>query len=1008
MGEIGTAFGGVPAPDPLAQFLGRVLAWSTTDPPDAYVNIHGFTPKEHVAARQFPRKGGGRAYASMLEYPQLQQFLWMLDRDGDEVFFCISTRSAHKGVDKQGNKKATRAKALNRPVRLKAFVLDLDVKPKGYPSQRAALAAALPFFDRLGIKPLIVDTGVGLHAYITLDQPITPDRWQPLANALIEAARQGGLKFDVAVTRDDDRILRLPTSFNRKDPANPKICRLLTLGADTSLVHLEQILAPYSGISRSVNEAPRANGHAPKVDLSFLPPRPPITRGPDVDRVRAERDRLRVVTSVDLVAEACPVVQDSEWRGGNGDREPLWFELAKLCHYIEDGREFFHKLSKNDPRYDEDQTNEKFDQAEPQGWPACATIAAASGDAEHICRTCPHYGEGKSPINFATRGDPPGEASSGQVNGHVNGHALSAAFTTASSITVRPEWLPEKYRYENNYVLTPEGQPCFHTPILNIRPRYEHDGTGDTMVIEFTTLKGTKDVDDTNTFSLSASVLATRTEAAKAMGKYGLFPNPLQKDHDFMTDTLTLVREKRLAVTRERTGWNTDVTEFPYGGHVYTADGPRPGAAPSSPYLMPRGSFDSWKAAANAMLGKGLVELEVIMATGYTGSLVPFSGVPGVFLYAWSGPSGRGKSAACAAACSVSCDPRAIIKDNTDKSGLKRIVSFNNIPVYFDELVPDNADHARTMAQVIKSVTSGSDRLRLQRTGAAEQETLHSRNQVVGCGNKSIIEAARVSETNAQAARVIEYEVPDKLEAAGFTQEMMLPIAEALEQNYGMAMPVYIDHVVRHREQIKQAIHLTIQSLRMHLKAGPPTRFWLAQMAVIIVAAKLARMLGLQQFDIPGIQKFLIDWYHRNYADAFGAEQNSDDVEFQMRRIRDFYNDNLRARLITDYLPRRGQHKEQAKNMDMMTSPDQLAIRIGLVDKKMLMSVKKCRDYCDRREQRGASFEHTKRVLVRNNVCTYERKGKSIGGSTIYYTAQEPFLEFVLNDPRNAGFIEEV
>lgn len=1007
MGEIGTAFGGVPMPDPLAQFLGRVLAWSATDPPDSYVNIHGFTPKDAVAGRQFPRKGGGRAFGSMLEYQQLTQFLWMLDRDGDEVFFCISTRSAHKGVDKQGNKKATRAKALNRPVRLKAFVLDLDVKPKGYPSQRAALAAVLPFLDGFGIRPgPIVDTGVGLHVYVTLDQPITPAQWQPLANALIEATRQAGVKFDVAVTRDDDRILRLPTSFNRKDPANPKLCRILTLGHDTALADLEKALAPYSGISRSVNE-PRTNGHA-KLDLSFLPPRPPITRGPDVDRLRAERERMRVVTSPGLLLEECPVTADSLWRGGDGDREPLWFELAKLCHYVEEGREFFHELSAKDERYDEDQTDEKFDIAEPQGWPACATIGAASEEAERICRACPHYGEGKSPLHFATRGDPPGEAQSGQVNGHVNGHALSAGFLTAD-MPGRPIWLPEKYRYENHYILTPEGQRCFSAPILNIRPRYDHDGTGYAMSIEFTTLRGTHDTDDTNTFSVSASVLASRVKTAEAMGKYGLFPNPLQKDHDTMTDIMTQVRDRRLMVTRERTGWNDESTEFYFGGKVYTKEGPRPGSPSREPYLEPAGNLDEWKVYANHYVGRGLVEMETIMATGYTGPLVPFSGVDGVFLYVWSGRSGRGKSAACAVACSVSCDPNAVVKSNTLKAGLKRIVTFNNIPVFFDELVLDDPEQNRALGQTIKNTVAGSDMLRLRRMGDAEQETRHSRNQVVACGNRRVTEVTRAVETNSQAARVVEFEISDALVKAGFSQAEVPRVKHGLEHNYGVAMDVYIDHVARHREQIAEAITLTMAWLEGRLKLRGDVRFWIAQMAVIIVAAKLAKLLGLQQFDVSAIQKFLCDWCRRRHADVYGTDNDADTVEFHMQRIRDFYNDNMRTRLLTPHMARPGQRKEKALNWEQLVGvgPNELSIRIAVEDKRMFLSARKFKNWCYKYEQQGASFEQTKAVLLQGSACTYERKNKSIGGGSDYVTAQEPVLSFDLSDPRNVGFIEE-
>lgn len=1007
--EIGTAFGGVPAPDPLAQFLGRVLAWAAPGEPETYVNIHAFTPKAALEGRRFPRKGGGRVYTSLVDLGQIEQFLFQLNRDGDEVFFCISTRSGYK-TDKQGNRKATRDRAINRPVRLKAFVLDLDVKAKGYPSQRAALAAVLPFFDHMGVKPTIVDTGVGLHAYISLTEGIIPAVWQPLALALVEAARQAGLKFDVAVTKDVSRILRLPTSFNRKDPDNPKPCRMLALGEDVPLAHLEQFLAPYRGTTPA---APRANGHAPKVDLSTLPgwqARPPITSGPDFARVSAERQRLMVVTSIDLLIGGCEVVKDSQWRGGNGDPEPLWFELAKLCHYVENGRDFFHDLSSDDPRYEEDQTDAKFDQVQTDGWPHCSTIAASCEAAERICRTCPMYGKGQTPIHAAMRGDPPGEAPSGQVNGHVNGHTLSASsfVTDLAGPSGTPIWVPmPKWNYANRTpVLAETGEPAFLNPVIDMRPRYDSSDGTHTFSVEMVILRGTNDPDDTSTFSIDGGVIPSRTKLAEALAKYNCILNPSLKEN-FMYDVLTQMRMQKLAVTRERTGWTKDGSEFAFGGNIYTATGPRPGATPIDNYLVPAGNLDKWKEAANKLVGKGLVEIELTMATGYTGPLVALTSVSGVFFYVWSGGTGRGKTFACACACSVACDPQALITSATAKGGLKRIVRFNNIPVYFDELAPDNAEHARGMAQIIKNTVSGSDTTRLMRQGDREQETLHSKNQVVGNGNRPITEIAKVAETNAQAARVIEIEMPERLSTAGIYPEDMDVLKTALEQNYGVAMEVYIDYVVRHREQVQEAIRMTTKALREHLKAGHDARFWLAQMAVIIVGAKIARMLGLQQFDVSGIQKFLIDWYKRQHREVF-IDANTDDVEVHIQRLRDFYNDNLRARLVTKYLPQRGRASAEILNRDLPTSPDELAIRLAVEDKAMFVSTKKFRDWCDRREQRGASFEHSKSVLLKSGVCSYHRKSKSIGGSTSYYTAQEPVLEFNLKDPRLAGFIEEV
>ena len=154
------------------------------------------------------------------------------------------------------------------------------------------------------------------------------------------------------------------------------------------------------------------NGSA-QLDPAIFPPRRPIN-GKDTAHVQADLEHARVVTSIDLLRGACPVVADSDERGGDTDREPLWFELAKLCHYVENGRDYFHDLSSEDERYDPEATDAKFDTAQPQGWPACATIAAASPAAAKICEGCSHFNKGRSPIHFAR---------AQHVNGVVNGHA---------------------------------------------------------------------------------------------------------------------------------------------------------------------------------------------------------------------------------------------------------------------------------------------------------------------------------------------------------------------------------------------------------------------------------------------------------------------------------------------------------------------------------------------------------------------------------------------------------
>ena len=138
-----TPFGnGAYIPDPLAQFLGRVLP-SIAGPSDGYVNVHAF------GGVRTPYQGGGQAFAGMAEYGALQDFVRWLNHNESDVFFCLSTQSHDGAVDGRGKRKVGKGgRARKNAVRLKALVLDLDVKPTGYPSQRAALAHLLPFCEK--------------------------------------------------------------------------------------------------------------------------------------------------------------------------------------------------------------------------------------------------------------------------------------------------------------------------------------------------------------------------------------------------------------------------------------------------------------------------------------------------------------------------------------------------------------------------------------------------------------------------------------------------------------------------------------------------------------------------------------------------------------------------------------------------------------------------------------------------------------------------------------------
>lgn len=990
-GSDDTAFGGTAVPDLLAQFLIRVLAWGAPGEPTSYVNIHAWTPKARPRD-SYPRKGGGRAYASMLDYGQLQQFVWLLNRDGDEGFFCISTRSAHGGELRGGHFKASRNKAVNRPVQLKSFVLDLDVKKGAYPSQRSALAAVLPFLDGLGLRPgPIVDTGAGLHVYITLTEPITPAIWQPLCNALIEATKQAGIKFDVAVTRDDDRVLRLPSTYNRKDPDNPKLCRVMDLGVDTTLADLEKALAAYMG----VQTVAKPNGHA-VLDPAILPPRPPI-HGPEADRVSAERDQQRVVTSASLLCNACPVVADSYDRGGDGDAEPLWFELAKLCHYVEHGQAFFHLLSNQysgkHGDYSPEETDRKYDEVQKGGWPHCQTIADSSPEAKAICETCRYWPDKRTPIHAALYGHetPP-----------INGHSMLSQTFAGSSKEIQPNWVPPDYTYSKGWLLY-NGKPAFFTLLHDVAGVYQHEGDAYSMAMKFAITRGTKDTDDSGNFSIPTSVLASQTKFHEAILNWGLIPNrEVSKERNVGLDLLTQIQQQRTAVTQQRAGWVGK--EFAYGGKIYTANGPRSTGRSPIPHLVPRGNLADWKTAIAGLTSKGCTEMEIVMVTGYTGPLVEMTGVHGCLLHVF-GETGRGKSLACTAACSVACDPNAIVEDKTAMASAQRVATFNNIPVFFDEFVQDDVRALHSFAQLVKNITSGKGKLRLNTSGK-ERDVSISRNQVVSFANRRLTEASKVNTTQAQEVRIVEIEMTDALQRSGITQTDIVSIGKALQKNYGVAMEVYIDFIVRNYDAVNRMVQETMRYLEQRLTSTHQERFWVAQLAIIFVAASIARKLDLQQFDVGAIRKFLLNWYQYQRNEMRAAGAGADSPEFQMQLLRTFHNENLDKRLTTPHLPARGGGRQAVEEImnGILLRPKELAFRVARQDRRMFVSEAKLRDW---HRARGGSYDQMKATLVKHGYCEYHRKNKSIGGSTLFPTAPEAVLEFNLSDPRNAGFLEE-
>ena len=199
------------APEPVATFLNIVAPWE----PDTYVNVHAFEYDDSTK-KLIPR--AARAARDRREATSYAR--WAITKNWD-LFLCLSSQKnpGTAKADKRGRVSYRALRAAANAVSLKAFWLDIDVKPGAYNTPEEAFQALQEFALAIGLPQpslFVHSGGGGFHVYWVLDRLISVTDWTPLAHKLADACRQHNLLADHNVTVNAAQILRIPGSFNHK------------------------------------------------------------------------------------------------------------------------------------------------------------------------------------------------------------------------------------------------------------------------------------------------------------------------------------------------------------------------------------------------------------------------------------------------------------------------------------------------------------------------------------------------------------------------------------------------------------------------------------------------------------------------------------------------------------------------------------------------------------------------------------------------------------------------
>ena len=761
----------------------------------------------------------------------------------------------------------------------KSLYLDLDCgKGKEFSDKKTAIDELRSFCIAAGLlEPnIVVDSGNGCHAYWSFDEPVNANDWLVYATALKLACEEYKFAADPKVTTDAARILRVPGTTNYKHPDDLKSCVVLYGKPDHPLDDIKGMLSQWIG-----------------------PVGIPNTGVPVDNSDLGTSEYGELTWKAEYIFNDCPTLAHMRTTGGQECNEPLWMLALSILTFCEDGDAWVHEISNKHAGYDPTSTERKYRQrkeAKDDGKLKPILCNTFAQYASSKCTDCPHKGHINSPISL---GKPP------------------------------PNELPQGYTQDKSGIFKiRDGEKIFCFPY-----RLENFD-----VIDYG--KGIKEITTdarigrsiTYNLQLPYEIVLEDKVLAKTLSTFGMLLQPPQL-REFKTLMVSWAQQmeaaKRVSKGSVGLGWTkrNGQNGFKLARHIIwedgtTTDSPIGDKAIGDQY-EPEGALDKWKEAADLVVGSGLIELQIALASAFASPLVPFTGTSGTMLSVVSAKSGTGKSSALRTAQAVWGSPLHGINsvNDTSNSVAKRLGELHNLPAYWDELhMGDDVDQ---FIQLIFRLGQGKEKSRLK-SDASFQKVGTWATLITVASNESISDRmdATVRGTNAGTMRVLELEMSVAGVGKGKSLADAMKVFGNLNENYGTAGVVYATYITTNYKIVREHVAKLLKAITESEHVDSSDRFRLATITALIVGAQCANKCGLTQFDIPAMMKYLISKVDTERAEAKAI---GDSVSNPLHAIKLYIDTHVDYTYVTEYVPARGLHADVGT---ILSAPKRFPVRI--------------------------------------------------------------------------------
>lgn len=767
-------------------------------------------------------------------YPQ-NRFFDSIQEADDYLTKCVAeNKDTYYGLATFGSHEDKRT--ADNALFLKSFFLDLDCgdedkveKGTGYSTKDDAMLALRAFCKEVKLpKPMVVDSGGGLHVYWTLLEPVSKAEWLPIARGFKKLCMDHKLAIDPACPADAARVLRPMGTMNCKQPDN---LREVVLKMDAAPITLDAFR----------NAVPVM--HAP-------------ARSRTMDATTRALLGNQITKFVHIVKKTAAGNGCSQLQYALENRESLdepmwraWLSVAQVC---EDRVKAVRMLSEGYPGY---QLEEALDKAERTGGPyKCTSFEPLRPSG---CDGCPNKGKVVTPAQLGREvlQATPEQSLFQQEVAQPDG---SSQFVT--------QQIPE---YPEPFMRAPHGGVYLRTVNPDGTPDdtlvYENDlyVTGrvwDTAEGEVITLRVHPPRDDIKDFTIPLKDVVAGDRLRDALARQGIVANTPKEWMNLMRYITTWTKKWQSEAEAERShhqfGWTEDDDAFVLGTREFIPnDSPRPSPASVAtvalaPHFEPKGTIEEWKSVVN-MYGRPGNEVRAFaFFMGFGAPLIKMTRAKskGALLHLLSSDSGTGKSTVQMAINSIYGKPYELLlqKADTVNAKIHRLGIMNTLPVTIDEITNMTPEQ---MSELAYAITQGRGKDRMETHGNKLREnTTRWHTTVISSGNSSVYDKLQSLKASAdgELMRVMEFRI-ERDET--LTKEQADAIFGKLQTNYGLAGGQYIQHILRDLDNTRKMVAATQAHVDEVLNISSRERYWSAMITCALTGAKIAKHLGLH--DIP-------------------------------------------------------------------------------------------------------------------------------------------------------------